>query len=242
MERIKTPRETPFRIDFNEIREGISIRETLNYLGIKEHKGFFSCPCHPDNHPSASISNKKNRWKCFSCGQGGSNIDLVMYALGLSEYDSSILLGKEFHIGLEEISEAEIEDNSPILSKETLAKLGLEKNPYVRGSFRSQINDYKVSGIYELSKIEATEMLINKCDEYMESQKEYQKDLIEHYPFLAYDMLFHAGVEKEIEKMSLLKDSLLIYYETQKETETPTKTVTRGCEEPVDREAEYELC
>lgn len=36
------------------------------------------CPFHDDHHPSLFISPRRNSYKCFSCGQGGNVISLVM--------------------------------------------------------------------------------------------------------------------------------------------------------------------
>lgn len=41
------------------------------------------CPFHADEHPSFSVWVKKNRGKCFSCGEGGSIIDFTMAVCGM---------------------------------------------------------------------------------------------------------------------------------------------------------------
>ncbi|MBO4801381.1 MAG: toprim domain-containing protein [Bacteroidaceae bacterium] len=45
-------------------------------------------PQHEDCHPSCKVNVKKNRFKCFSCGCGGNNIDLVRLVRGCSYMDA----------------------------------------------------------------------------------------------------------------------------------------------------------
>lgn len=49
--------------------------------------GFASCPFHKDRTPSFKYYPKENRFKCFSCNEGGDVIDLIrkMYNLSLPE-------------------------------------------------------------------------------------------------------------------------------------------------------------
>jgi hypothetical protein len=56
----------------------IPIEQSASRLGIVVTKGKFLCPSHDDHNPSASINPDGVHWKCFSCGAGGSAIDLVM--------------------------------------------------------------------------------------------------------------------------------------------------------------------
>ena len=56
----------------------IPIDQAASRLGIVVIKGKFLCPSHDDHNPSASIDSDGVHWKCFSCGVGGSAIDLVM--------------------------------------------------------------------------------------------------------------------------------------------------------------------
>ena len=54
--------------------EGVAERLGLQ---VKRHKAL--CPFHNDHH--ASLSFKKNKYKCWSCGESGDNISLVMKVL-----------------------------------------------------------------------------------------------------------------------------------------------------------------
>jgi len=61
---------------------GIPILKVADRLQIKyTEKGtwrFTSCFLHEEKTPSLGIKPSQNRWKCFGCGAGGSQIDLVM--------------------------------------------------------------------------------------------------------------------------------------------------------------------
>lgn len=56
------------------------------------------CFCHDDHTPSLGINVSQNRWRCFSCGKGGGNIDLVMEHENLPFADACQWLIKEFGI------------------------------------------------------------------------------------------------------------------------------------------------
>ena len=55
----------------------IPIDQAASRFGIEVVRGKFLCPSHDDRNPSASINPDSTHWKCFSCGAGGSAIDLV---------------------------------------------------------------------------------------------------------------------------------------------------------------------
>lgn len=45
-------------------------------LAVSHHKCL--CPFHEDRHPSLSFDTRRNRYRCFVCGEYGRTIDLVM--------------------------------------------------------------------------------------------------------------------------------------------------------------------
>ena len=47
-----------------------------NFLQIN-HAGFVHCPFHEDKTPSLKVYKEKNRWFCYSCGEGCDVIDLI---------------------------------------------------------------------------------------------------------------------------------------------------------------------
>lgn len=40
-------------------------------------------PSHEDKKPSASLNLTDNVWVCYTCGVGGSQVDLLMYSAGM---------------------------------------------------------------------------------------------------------------------------------------------------------------
>ena len=56
------------------------------------------CFVHDDHHPSLGISPSSNRWKCFSCGEGGNHIELVMKHEHLDFPAACEWLCRAFHI------------------------------------------------------------------------------------------------------------------------------------------------
>ena len=64
----------------NEVRNSASITEVIgHYIPlIKKGKGFTAvCPFHDDHDPSLSISEDKQIYKCFVCGNGGNVFNFV---------------------------------------------------------------------------------------------------------------------------------------------------------------------
>ena len=65
----------------NDIRNAASISEVIgHYIPlIRKGKGFTAlCPFHDDHDPSLSISEDKQIYKCFVCGNGGNVFSFVM--------------------------------------------------------------------------------------------------------------------------------------------------------------------
>jgi len=68
------PSQNPQRYDDARI----PIEQAAGRFGIEIVKDKFLCPSHDDHDPSASVDPDGIHWKCFSCGAGGSAIDLLM--------------------------------------------------------------------------------------------------------------------------------------------------------------------
>lgn len=61
------------------------------------------CFCHNDHTPSMGLNPSRNKWKCFSCGKGGSHIDLVMEHENLNFSDACEWLIREFNIAVPQL-------------------------------------------------------------------------------------------------------------------------------------------
>lgn len=51
---------------------------------------------HDDRHPSMSLDTRRNRFKCFSCGNSGTPVDLVMQVLALDFPAAADWVGRAF--------------------------------------------------------------------------------------------------------------------------------------------------
>lgn len=95
-----------------QIKEVLTMREVLEkYLGAPNYAGKYLCPFHGDKHPSLSINNRTNKFKCFACGESGDVVDFAEKYFQLSQKEALLTLSNDFHlnIGNEFISREEVE-------------------------------------------------------------------------------------------------------------------------------------
>lgn len=95
------------RVDFDAIKE-LSVRDflesELGVTGVKVGSGlrFNSCPnCGDSGAGSYKLTVKKDdrTWRCFSCGEGGSILDAVMFSRGCSLVEAGdALSGNKSHL------------------------------------------------------------------------------------------------------------------------------------------------
>src|SRR5690554_3357097 len=69
-------------------------RRGINYIG--------NCPFHNEKSPSFIVSPHKGIFKCFGCGKGGNAVNFLMEHEQLSFVDDLKVLGRKFHIPIEE--------------------------------------------------------------------------------------------------------------------------------------------
>ena len=91
----------------NDIRNSASITEVIgHYIPlVKKGKGFSAlCPFHDDHDPSLSISEDKQIYKCFVCGNGGNVFTFVQNYKKISFPESVVevskIIGKPIEIEL----------------------------------------------------------------------------------------------------------------------------------------------
>jgi hypothetical protein len=85
---------------FDAVRESVSALEAAECYGLQVNRhGKALCPWHNDHHPSLSF--KGQRCKCFSCGFGGSSIDLTARLLDLSPVEAAQRLNIDFRLGVD---------------------------------------------------------------------------------------------------------------------------------------------
>ncbi|WP_291855838.1 DNA primase [Marinilabilia sp.] len=69
-------------------------RRGINYIGL--------CPFHNEKTPSFIVSPHKGIFKCFGCGKGGNAVNFLMDHEQISFIEAIKILGKKFHIHIEE--------------------------------------------------------------------------------------------------------------------------------------------
>lgn len=77
------------------VSEFVSLkRRGVNYIGL--------CPFHNEKTPSFIVSPSKGIFKCFGCGKGGNAVNFLMEHEQISFVEAIKILGKKFHIPVEE--------------------------------------------------------------------------------------------------------------------------------------------
>ena len=86
---------------FDEIKARVSAKEAAQFYGIDiTRHGKAHCIWHsPDRHPSLSF--KDGFCKCFTCGNGGSSIDVAMQLFDLTAAEAADKLSADFGLGLD---------------------------------------------------------------------------------------------------------------------------------------------
>ena len=95
------------KISYEEI---LSLQRKINIVDvIKEYvpltqkgKNYFGvCPFHDDHNPSMSVSNEKQMYKCFVCGNAGNVFNFVMEFEKVSYYEAVKIVGKSIGLNVD---------------------------------------------------------------------------------------------------------------------------------------------
>lgn len=80
------------------VREAVTALQAAEFYGMEiDRHGKALCIWHEDRHPSLSF--KDGFCKCFSCGSGGSSIDLTARLFNLTPIEAARKLQADFGIG-----------------------------------------------------------------------------------------------------------------------------------------------
>lgn len=95
-------------MSLNELKK-INIEVVASTLAISVKKSGENynglCPFHSENTPSFVLFTSSNRWQCFgACGEGGTNVDLVMKKLGV-DFPSAVNWLRDHFGDYDQISE-----------------------------------------------------------------------------------------------------------------------------------------
>jgi len=158
----------------NEIQNRCDIVEIVSkYVTLtKKGKNYFGlCPFHDDHNASMSVSQDKQIFKCFSCGESGNVFSFISKYNNISFYEAIILLGKEngYDLKIDKVSinknakDYEIYDLAVKFYQNNLySSLGKNAIEYLekRSIDKETIKKFKIG--LSLSKSNLTEFLLNK--------------------------------------------------------------------------------
>ena len=83
------------RLELQKLRD-LPIEGVAERLGLQVTRHKALCPFHDDHH--ASLSFKKNKYKCWSCGESGDTISLVQKVLHKDFLEATKWLADENNI------------------------------------------------------------------------------------------------------------------------------------------------
>lgn len=83
------------------VKDTLKMQEVLErYLGSPDRMKKWLCPFHSDKHPSLSVNERTNKFKCFACGEGGDVIDFAEKFFKCSQREALLTLSDDFGLGL----------------------------------------------------------------------------------------------------------------------------------------------
>lgn len=84
------------------VSRGEILRTYTNTTNKKNSEYMISCPFHEDNNPSMSIRADIGRFKCFSCGESGDGISLLMKLENINYGDALKRIYRDFNLDLQQ--------------------------------------------------------------------------------------------------------------------------------------------
>lgn len=81
-----------------EVKQRVDIVKVAQYFGIKKKQ---CCPFHKEKTPSFYISQSKQIFKCFGCGEGGDCITLVSKLLNINAYEATKQINNILSLGVD---------------------------------------------------------------------------------------------------------------------------------------------
>lgn len=184
-------------IDWEHFRSDIDISEVAGHLGIEMigKGGSFLCPSHNDtNNPSARIRPKSNSWHCFTCGAGGTCLDLVQAVNGGTILEAAQYLETIYPGGIEVVGDVTEEEQEVKIPDNLLKQIGLKRNPFavqtVRVPVASADNTNEKNPVvfeqkrYYIDPLQAAELVLDHCMEYRNKHAKMVKQIEKLYPGL----------------------------------------------------------
>lgn len=87
---------------FEEVKNSVNIKDVASYYGLKFNRNNKClCPFHTEYTPSFSISESKQLFNCFGCGEKGDVISLVSKLEKVDLIQASKIIIDRFHLGID---------------------------------------------------------------------------------------------------------------------------------------------
>ncbi len=83
-------------IDYQEIKERITLEEAARWLGFTPQSGFIACPFHQEKTPSLRLYEK--RFYCFGCSASGDVLDFTAEVLRITTVEAAQKLMTAFYV------------------------------------------------------------------------------------------------------------------------------------------------
>lgn len=212
IQKTKTASVPKLNIDWEHFRSDIDIAEVADLLGIEMvgKGGTFFCPSHNDtNNPSAKIRPKSNTWHCFTCGAGGTCLDLVQAVNGGTILEAAQYLEAVYPGGIEIVGETQEQEKEYEIPEPVLRQIGLKRNPFAVQTVRIPIcmtgdSSDKNAIQYEQKKfsidpLQAAELVLDHCMEYYNKHMRMSQQIKKIYPDLGQDALAYMEEKNKID-------------------------------------------
>ncbi|CUN87125.1 DNA primase [Clostridium disporicum] len=149
-----------------EIKTRSNIIDVAKLVGINLNRANKClCPFHSENTPSFSISEKKQIFKCFGCGETGDSITLVSKILNIKPYKAAQYINDSLALGLN-LSKNKCKSEFKFPNKYKQKMLILEEFKRVENEIFILLSDYR-RYLAEKNDDE-TAMMLEQIDYYLD--------------------------------------------------------------------------
>ncbi len=180
----------------------ISILKIAADLGIEIKNNKSLCFIHEEKTPSLSFTPRKNLWYCFGCGEGGSNIELVMARLNLNKSESINLIKRRYMLNQPDFMES-------LLSRKSTKRKPSLSTPNIKENDVGNTNIDRIS-IKIYSRFISKLQLGIRAKKYLYSRG-FSKETIKKYTILDVNDPEKAinSLSNEFELSQIVKSGLL---------------------------------
>ena len=132
-----------YRLDSDVIQRITDANDIVNlieeFLPLKKAGANYNtnCPFHKEKTPSFVVSQEKQIYHCFGCGESGNSINFLMKYKNYTFVEAAEYLARKAGIILEEVKGTEIQNNNKILI-DKLYKLNREAASYFYTNLKKQ--------------------------------------------------------------------------------------------------------